>query len=835
MIEVRHLNKTYDRGSRNANHVLRDLSFTLPDTGFVCIVGESGCGKTSLLNAVGGLDRFDNGTLTTDNISVSRYGSREMETERNNHFGYIFQNYYLLSEHSVAYNVYLGLHSLNLSHREKLARVREALKAVNMEHYARRTVSDLSGGQQQRVAIARALARRPKVIFADEPTGNLDEENTINICTILRRISRTSLVIMVTHELRIARFFADRIITLSSGVVANDNVDWEREPLTAEGDSTIYSGECREERYESQSLKLRVLQKEDAAPTEITVAVLNDRVVIKVSDARAVSCTRPEETPVIRNGIRPVLTLESVDNEPSAMLVEEEDSAMSGGRAGRGLSVGMMAREAASLLRGRGNGLRRLGAWIFLAAMTVLTSIAVGDYLTVSSIDPKEFVKTDSHVLALSLEGGPELPASAYGGIRTKIPEFTEYLEQSGLDFDYIPNVGAQLFCTVEDFAQMKGIKDSLPAFSYASLDRLDENKLILGRMPENRNEVVIDRWVLDVFLARDGVIQNNISDISQMLGARLSYLKKAYSPTIVGICDCGNPTLYLSKSALISIGVAGYHLMSYSELCDLVDPDTYLTHSGLPLSQVELAEGECIVNADVAGEYYLSKIGSKYGNGSTGQYVVKDVFTQWGVDAAIIVRDDALDDILSAMIGVSADFVIYCGDKAVMKSYLAQGMPENLRGQIQLSVNDANGRAWAYYEQASAVKADARTIVTVTIIALCMVMLYLLQRSCVQQRIGMMAVYRLLGIPGHKLTLIFTMESMMLCLLSVLPAAAVTWTVIAVMNRLPSLEFEMVFTWQASAVIFILITVYHLIVSLVPVWSLLRLPPARLAAKYDI
>jgi len=115
------------------------------------------------------------------------------------------------------------------------------------------------------------------------------------------------------------------------------------------------------------------------------------------------------------------------------------------------------------------------------------------------------------------------------------------------------------------------------------------------------------------------------------------------------------------------------------------------------------------------------------------------------------------------------------------------------------------------------------------------MVMLYLLQRSCVQQRIGMMAVYRLLGIPGHKLTLIFTMESMMLCLLSVLPAAAVTWTVIAVMNRLPSLEFEMVFTWQASAVIFILITVYHLIVSLVPVWSLLRLPPARLAAKYDI
>ena len=326
MIEVRHLNKTYDKGSRNANHVLHDLSFTLPDTGFVCIVGESGCGKTSLLNAVGGLDRFDSGTLTTDRISVSRYGSRDMEAERNNSFGYIFQNYYLLSEHSVAYNVYLGLHSLKLSHREKLSRVREALKAVNMEHYARRTVSDLSGGQQQRVAIARALARRPRVIFADEPTGNLDEENTINICTLLRHISKTSLVVMVTHELRIARFFADRIITLSSGVVTEDSTDWPRSPLTAEGDSAIYSKDCCEEIHESDGIRLRVLRQEDAAPAEITVAVLNDRVVIKVADTRAVSCTRPEETPVIREGSRPVLTLETVDNAPAANLTGGEES-----------------------------------------------------------------------------------------------------------------------------------------------------------------------------------------------------------------------------------------------------------------------------------------------------------------------------------------------------------------------------------------------------------------------------------------------------------------------------------------------------------------------------
>lgn len=167
MIEIQGLNKTYDRKSRHANHVLRDVSLTLPDKGFVCIVGESGCGKTSLLNAVGGLDSFESGRISTNDISVTRSGTAGYERERNRCFSYIFQNYYLLTDHSVAYNVYLGLHSLALSHKEKLGRVREALEAVNMSRYSRRIAGELSGGQQQRVAIARALARRPRVIFAD--------------------------------------------------------------------------------------------------------------------------------------------------------------------------------------------------------------------------------------------------------------------------------------------------------------------------------------------------------------------------------------------------------------------------------------------------------------------------------------------------------------------------------------------------------------------------------------------------------------------------------------------------------------------------------------------
>ena len=292
MIRIEKLNKTYDRGRKGDRRVLKDVSFELPDKGFVCILGPSGCGKTSLLNAIGGLDAFDNGTLATQSVAVHRYGTRAYNAERNRNFGYIFQNYYLLDNHSVAYNVYLGLHSLDLSHREKLQRVRQALQAVDMERYIRRKVSDLSGGQQQRIAIARALARRPRVIFADEPTGNLDDANTRNICTLLRKASKDSLVVMVTHEEHIARFFADRIITLDQGRIAEDTTQWNRSSLSLGSDKVLYSGDYQEHSQESDGVQLRLLRTEDAPPVTLTVVAMKDRVVIKLDDGRAVTLSQ---------------------------------------------------------------------------------------------------------------------------------------------------------------------------------------------------------------------------------------------------------------------------------------------------------------------------------------------------------------------------------------------------------------------------------------------------------------------------------------------------------------------------------------------------------------
>ena len=312
MISVSDLKKSYGRGSAAYEEVLRGISITLPDKGFVCILGRSGTGKTSLLNAIGGLDTFDSGKLDIDGAKISR--TRDMEDVRNERFGYVFQNYYLLPEHSCAYNVFLGLHSVDLPEKEKLKRVADALDKVGMLRFRKRLVGELSGGQQQRIAIARAIAKNPEVIFADEPTGNLDEESTLNICSLLKELSASSLVVMVTHEERLANFFADRIIKIDSGVVSEDITDWERGPLASSGSNTVYAGEYKEELISADGARVRILTAANAGPADISIVIEDGRVIIKTGDSRLIAYSRKDEPPFIEEGKRPGLDLSAFEN-----------------------------------------------------------------------------------------------------------------------------------------------------------------------------------------------------------------------------------------------------------------------------------------------------------------------------------------------------------------------------------------------------------------------------------------------------------------------------------------------------------------------------------------
>ena len=812
MIEVKHLQKVYDKGRRGENKALRDVSFTLPDTGFVCLVGPSGCGKTSLLNAVGGLDTFTGGTVSTDTLSALRCGSRLTEAERNRSFGYIFQNYYLLPEYSAAYNVWLGLHSLDLSHREKLERVMEALKAVDMERFARRAVGQLSGGQQQRVAIARALARRPRVIFADEPTGNLDEANTVNICTLLRRISKTSLVVMVTHETRVARFFADRILTLEEGQLVSDDSSWDRGRLGADP-SAVYTGDYEEERVEGEGVSLRLLRAEGAPPVKLTLVAEHNRILIKVDDPRAAACLRMEEVPLLVEGARPALTLEELEAD-SPLPRQEADPR---GRAGSGLPFRVLFREAVHLLKGK--GARQMGSWLFLVILTVLTLFAVGDYLQVASIDPEDFITTDSHILEVQVTriGNDNLD------LRYHIRSYTAHLAASGLDFSFVPAVSGDVTYSVSTFYQLDSEEEALMNFSHVPLSALEEEALILGRLPQSPTEIAVDRWVLEAMMERDGILQSGITDVSYFLGKTISYAHSKLQPEIVGITDCGEPALFADDTLLLSVGVAGTDVMRLSDL-KAACPGQF--------DHLELAKNECVMITNNAGIGYTSRIGGVYTTGTMVDFTIADA-VEADVYASLVVADEMVDVMLQSM--MTTRFYLYCADKEAVKAYAEGGLPAELEPVIRVEVLDRHTEAWDSYREAAALRLDQRSIVTLAVILLSLVMLCLLQRSKVQERMGMAAVYRLLGIPGRKLGTIFALESLLLVLMGVVPPAALMWLAVTALSGLPSARVSLLLPWHAAAAVCAAIALFYLLAVLLPLGRLLRLPPARLAAKFDL
>lgn len=221
MLELKNIKKKYIIGE-TCQQVLKDINISFRKNEFTSILGASGSGKTTLLNVIGGLDNYDNGDLIIDGISTKRYNDRDWDSYRNYRVGFIFQNYNLISHQTILANVEIALTLSGVSKNIRRKKAIEALDKVGLKKHINKRPNQLSGGQMQRVAIARALVNNPDIILADEPTGALDSETSIQIMELLKKISEEKLVIMVTHNPELAKKYSTRIIELKDGTIIND-------------------------------------------------------------------------------------------------------------------------------------------------------------------------------------------------------------------------------------------------------------------------------------------------------------------------------------------------------------------------------------------------------------------------------------------------------------------------------------------------------------------------------------------------------------------------------------------------------------------------------------
>ena len=254
MIKAYNLNKYYNKGKQNEIHVINDCTLSLPDKGLVTFFGASGSGKTTLLNVLGGLDKAQ-GMIDYNGVVFKKYQISKIDKLRREKIGYIFQNYNLLLDYTVYDNLKIALSAVDITDKDEVTkRCDYALKKVGLYKYRKKLASQLSGGQMQRVSIARALVKNASVIIADEPTGNLDSNNSIEIMNILKKISENALVLLVTHDKDLAEYFSDKIVEIQDGKIkdirdtnkdktnlkANDNHIYLQDLVKVDNDSLTY-------------------------------------------------------------------------------------------------------------------------------------------------------------------------------------------------------------------------------------------------------------------------------------------------------------------------------------------------------------------------------------------------------------------------------------------------------------------------------------------------------------------------------------------------------------------------------------------------------------------
>ena len=255
MLKLENITKDYRVGDMTV-HALRGVSLEFRKSEFVAVLGHSGCGKTTLLNIIGGLDRYTSGDVAINGRSTKNYKDRDWDSYRNHSVGFVFQSYNLIPHQNVLRNVELALTIAGVSKEERTRRAKKALTDVGLADQLRKRPNQLSGGQMQRVAIARALVNDPEILLADEPTGALDSETSVQVMEILKKVAENRLVVMVTHNPELAEKYATRIVRLKDGLVTDDSDPYSPEK---EEEGEVKEGRARMGFLTSLSLSLNNL------------------------------------------------------------------------------------------------------------------------------------------------------------------------------------------------------------------------------------------------------------------------------------------------------------------------------------------------------------------------------------------------------------------------------------------------------------------------------------------------------------------------------------------------------------------------------------------------
>jgi len=817
MIKIKKVNKYFNRRKKNQIHVINNTELEFAATGLVALLGPSGCGKTTLLNVIGGLDKVNGGAIYINDKKLTRWSDNSIDNMRNRDIGYVFQDYCLIDDLTVFDNVALALRMIGVTDKEELkSRVHYVLQAVGLYRYRNRYTDMLSGGERQRVAIARAIVKDPKIIIADEPTGNLDSRNTLEIMKITKAISSHRLVILVTHERDLANFYASRIIEISDGVVISDKVNDHEDELDYRIDQKIYLKDI------ANNKKTRVgnldidFYGDNSDKIDITIVVKSNNLYIKGPQGQRIE------------NITNHSMVELVDDHYRKINKEDSSDEFDMSKA-KNKDFRLRYHSIFNVFSLLSTGYKKVMSYSLLRKILLLAFLvsAMAATFSVSSI-VGTLTYDDSYFLSVNKD------YISYKANLT-VDDFLE-LENDPLVKDLL--IGTSLvnfqfpfnnyYQTFNNSASLNG--------SLTNIDLLESENLVYGRLPENEFEMVVDIMTLTKMneYSNGSVQQAGLIDITDFLNRPVSN-RLLGEFTIVGIADQKSPCIFMDKDIFINLIASqesdmffkdGMYVQSYTVYAgdgqESVYDYRYATNISRKKGRWPENDYEVMVNYENRYEMKLNKT-INYRVNNIKLKVVGYYISERG-DYNYYVNENTLkyQNILK-----NNEFSIIAYDKA---STLKEFQEIRSMNAVDSYVEAEN----KFLESRRDSRRSSLAFSGITIV-ICIVEIYLVIRASFLARIKEVGVYRAIGMKKFDIYKMFLGEILVITVATSFIGVAVMSYILLGMQNIPYANQVFVINWQVVAVTTIGLLLVNVIFGLLPVYQVIRKKPAAILARSDV
>lgn len=810
MIRLEHVNKYFNKGKKNEIHVINDLNLKLNNNGLVCLLGPSGCGKTTILNAVGGLDKVRNGKIYIDDERITKRSIKKIDKIRNLKLGYIFQDYKLIDSLSVFDNVALVLKMIGIKDKDEIKkRVDYVLETLNIYRYRYRLASMLSGGERQRVAIARAIVKDPDIILADEPTGNLDSKNTLEIMNIIKCISKKRLVILVTHEVNLAKFYADRIIELEDGKVIKDYENETKDFLDYRLENNIYLKDIKYHNDFNDKLN-KISVYNDNNNLDITLVVKNGNIYIKSNSN--------EKIEVIDSNSNVNLIddhYKKIDYDEVSKYEFNFDKVINNNYKKKYSSIYNLKSMITS-------GFKKISNYSPIKKFLLLGYMAASMFILFSIsrmasafvINDEDFVKSNNNYVSV-----------AVGKIDEK--KYNDILSVPGIKYAVIGDSLVGFKITYNTLLQNYDVSDLLVG-SISGLSLISDKDLIYGEMPKNDYEVVVDIMsAKTLFDSENHAKSAGLLSEKDLIGMNIS-VDNVKDFKIVGITDLKSPSIYIKENLIVDVvNNTSYQSSSDDYYFPVADKDSnyanYETYDyTLKNGRVPSGDYEVLVNYDLKDLYELNKNIDTKINGKklkvVGYYVTKNN------DNNILIVNSKM--ITYTLFDNNSTMTLATDNKDELVSKL-QEKDYNAINSYDKNRND--------YIKENKASVNSIIVFTSVILAISLIEIYLMIRSSFLSRIKEVGIYRAIGVKKSDIYKMFASEIMAINLTATLGGIILMGAILYNVSKMKVLGSMVVLNGTTVGLALLISFGFNLIMGLIPVYRVVRKRPSEILARHDI